>query len=96
MPTYEYHCPKCKARYELRQGFSAETTHTCEACGKGTAKRVLHAPRVHFKGSGFYVTDSRSKSSAMSDSPPTESAGSDSSKTSADSTPAVTSEAAGS
>ncbi len=69
MPTYEYHCPRCKASYELRQGFDAETTHTCEECGKGTAKRVLHAPPVVFKGSGWYVTDSRNKSSAVTDSP---------------------------
>lgn len=64
MPTYEYHCPACKATYELRQSFSAETTHTCEECGKGTAKRVLHAPPVVFKGGGWYVTDSRSKNPA--------------------------------
>ena len=44
MPTYEYQCNSCKAVYELRQGFDAETTHKCEECGKGTAKRVLHAP----------------------------------------------------
>ncbi|HQW51590.1 MAG TPA: zinc ribbon domain-containing protein [Tepidiformaceae bacterium] len=69
MPTYEYHCPRCKASYELRQGFDAETTHTCEECGKGTAKRVLHAPPVVFKGSGWYVTDSRNKSSAVTDTP---------------------------
>ena len=62
MPTYEYACPKCKKNYEIRESFSAETTHTCQECGKGIAKRVLHAPRVHFKGSGFYVTDSKSKS----------------------------------
>jgi putative FmdB family regulatory protein len=68
LPTYEYHCPSCKATYELRQGFDAETTHTCEECGNGTAKRVLHAPPVVFKGSGWYVTDSRSKSSAVTDS----------------------------
>lgn len=71
MPTYEYHCPKCKSTYDLRQGFDAETTHACENCGKGVAKRVLHAPKVFFKGSGFYVTDSKSKSSAaVSDSVP--------------------------
>jgi len=69
LPTYEYHCPRCKASYELRQGFDAETTHTCEECGKGTAKRVLHAPPVVFKGSGWYVTDSRNKSSAVTDTP---------------------------
>lgn len=69
LPTYEYHCPSCKATYELRQGFDAETTHICEECGNGTAKRVLHAPPVVFKGSGWYVTDSRNKSSAVTDSP---------------------------
>lgn len=68
MPTYEYHCPKCKATYELRQGFDAETTQKCEECGKGTAKRVLHAPPVVFKGSGWYVTDSKGKSTATTES----------------------------
>lgn len=68
LPTYEYHCPSCKATYELRQGFDAETTHTCEECGEGTAKRVLHAPPIVFKGSGWYVTDSRNKTSALTDS----------------------------
>jgi putative FmdB family regulatory protein len=68
LPTYEYHCPACDARYELRQGFDAPTTHTCEECGKGTAKRVLHAPPIVFKGSGWYITDSRNKQSALSDS----------------------------
>lgn len=65
MPTYEYHCPACKATYELRQSFSAEVTHACEECGRGTAKRVLHAPRVVFKGSGWYVKDSASKNPAL-------------------------------
>ena len=68
MPTYEYQCNACKAVYELRQGFDAETTHKCEECGKGTAKRVLHAPPVVFKGSGWYATDSRNQSSAVTDS----------------------------
>lgn len=68
MPTYEYHCAACGSTYELRQSFSAETTHTCEECGNGTAKRVLHAPPVVFKGSGWYVTDSRGKNSTLMDS----------------------------
>lgn len=67
MPTYEYQCNECHAVYDLQQSFSAETTHTCEECGKGTAKRVLHAPRVVFKGSGWYATDSRKANSAISD-----------------------------
>jgi len=68
LPTYEYHCPACDATYELRQGFDAPTTHPCEECGKGTAKRVLHAPPIVFKGSGWYITDSRNKLSAVNDS----------------------------
>ena len=68
MPTYEYACARCNASYDLRESFSAETTHRCEHCQKGTAKRVLHAPSVVFKGSGWYVTDSKSKKAAASDS----------------------------
>ena len=70
MPTYDYACAKCKATYELREGFDAPTSHRCQECGKGTAKRVLHAPRVVFKGSGWYITDSRQKSTAIRDSEP--------------------------
>lgn len=66
VPTYEYQCNRCKAVYELR-GFDAETTHTCDECGKGTAKRILHAPKVLFKGSGWYVTDSKGKNTAASE-----------------------------
>jgi putative FmdB family regulatory protein len=67
MPTYDYNCTKCKATYEVREGFDAAVSHTCQECGKGTAKRLLTAPRIVFKGSGWYATDSRSKSSAASD-----------------------------
>ncbi len=67
MPTYDYRCDTCKKTYELRESFSAPMEHTCEQCGKGTAKRQLSAPRIVFKGSGFYATDSRSKTSAVAD-----------------------------
>lgn len=69
MPTYDYSCPRCKAMYELREGFDAPTTQTCQECGKATAKRVLTAPRIVFKGSGWYATDSRSKTTAIADTP---------------------------
>jgi putative FmdB family regulatory protein len=92
VPTYDYHCSSCNATYELRQGFDAAIEHLCEECKKGTAKRVLHAPRVLFKGSGFYVTDSKSKSSAGTvDSPSSSSDSKSESKT-----PAATETAASS
>ncbi len=58
MPTYEYRCPDCHNAYEKREGFEAPALQECPTCG-GTARRVLHAAPVVFKGSGFYVTDSR-------------------------------------
>ena len=63
MPTYDYACDTCKKAYELREAFTAESTHACKKCGKGTAKRQLTAPAIVFKGSGFYVTDSSKSSS---------------------------------
>lgn len=76
MPIYEYRCEACGATYDLQQSFSAATTHTCERCGEGTAKRRLHPPVVVFKGSGFYATDSRKSTTATSDSPPSSSSSS--------------------
>ncbi len=58
MPTYEYRCPDCAHQYEKREGFDAPAAQKCPQCG-GTAQRVIHAPPIVFKGSGFYVTDSR-------------------------------------
>lgn len=72
MPNYEYRCDTCKRRYELREGFDAEASHTCQRCKKGTAKRILHAPTVVFKGSGFYVNDSKRSGSSDSSSSSTD------------------------
>jgi putative FmdB family regulatory protein len=58
VPTYEYRCADCQNRYETREGFDAPSLQACPRCG-GRAKRVLFAPPIVFKGSGFYVTDSR-------------------------------------
>ena len=58
MPTYEYACESCGKRYEKREGFDAPARQKCRHCGK-TANRVLFAPPVVFKGSGFYKTDNR-------------------------------------
>ena len=65
MPLYEYSCESCSKRYEKREGFDAPARQKCQHCGK-MAIRVLHAPPIVFKGSGFYKTDSRSSSSAGS------------------------------
>lgn len=55
MPIYEYRCAKGHT-FDTMQRFSDEPLTKCEICG-AAAHRVLHAPAVHFKGSGFYNTD---------------------------------------
>lgn len=59
MPFYEYRCVKGHT-FEVRQSMSDEPLATCEVCG-AEASRVLFAPAIHFKGSGFHNTDYGSK-----------------------------------
>jgi putative FmdB family regulatory protein len=56
MPTYEYRCPDGHS-FELFQRMSDPRPDACEVCGAAPVERVLSAPAVHFKGSGFYSTD---------------------------------------
>jgi putative FmdB family regulatory protein len=55
MPIYEYRCEKGH-RFDVMHSMSDEPVAACEVCGVPVQK-VLHAPAVHFKGSGFYTTD---------------------------------------
>ena len=64
MPTYEYVCQSCGRHVEVFQRFSEDALTTCEVCG-GPLRKVFHPAGIHFKGSGFYATDSR-RSSATS------------------------------
>lgn len=66
MPIYEYQCENesCGIRFERMQSFSADPLADCPTCG-GPVHRVIQPVGVIFKGSGFYVTDNRSKSSTM-------------------------------
>ncbi len=63
MPLYDYKCTSCGNHYELREGFDAPSRQPCPTCGS-EAKRVLHPPPIVFKGSGFYITDSKKGDSA--------------------------------
>jgi len=66
MPIYEYQCLSCKQRFELRQGFYDDTTVECPVC-QGKAHRLFSAVPIVFKGSGFYITDSRNKGTTPKD-----------------------------
>ncbi len=55
MPTYAYRCEDGHT-FEVFQSITDDPVAQCEVCGK-PVERVLFAPAVHFKGSGFYTTD---------------------------------------
>src|SRR5690242_13943833 len=62
MPTYDYRCRKCGHRFELFHSIKDETPKRCPKC-RGRAVRVpAGGAGLLFRGSGFYVTDYRSKS----------------------------------
>jgi putative FmdB family regulatory protein len=56
VPLYEYQCKKCKHKFEKIQKFSDRPIKKCPECGSPVEK-VMHAPNVQFKGTGWYVTD---------------------------------------
>jgi putative FmdB family regulatory protein len=56
MPLYEYQCDKCGDLFEVMQKFSDEPLTRHQKCG-GHVHRLLSAPALQFKGSGWYITD---------------------------------------
>jgi putative FmdB family regulatory protein len=64
MPLYEYECSACGHRFEIIQRFADPPAEACVACGQGPVHKLLSAPAVHFKGTGWYVTDYAKKTGA--------------------------------
>ncbi|MBM31282.1 MAG: FmdB family transcriptional regulator [Chloroflexi bacterium] len=65
MPKYDYKCnnEKCEEIFEVTQSFSDEPIANCIVCGS-SSKRLISKVAVHFKGSGWYSTENRSKSTS--------------------------------
>lgn len=83
MPTYVYRCQQCGTMLERRQSFQDPPLTECEVCS-GELRRVLQPVQVIFKGSGFYSTDYRAKSSTDGE-PKTTSTNGDDKESSSDS-----------
>jgi putative FmdB family regulatory protein len=81
MPIYEYVCRSCDTRFEVKQSFSDAALTVHDGCG-GELRKVFQPAPIVFKGSGWYVTDSRPRPKEESPS-----ASSGSSSTKSDSTP---------
>jgi putative FmdB family regulatory protein len=56
MPIYEYKCAACEGVFEIKQSFADAALTTHEGCG-GAVHRLISAPALQFKGSGWYITD---------------------------------------
>ena len=64
MPTYEYECTRCSHVFEEFKPISAPPRERCPKC-RGKVERLISGGLgMHFKGSGFYVNDSRGGKSA--------------------------------
>ena len=62
MPTYQYKCPSCGYEFEEFQKMSDPPIEICPNCKGHTHRIVSGGIGFLFKGSGFYITDYRSKS----------------------------------
>jgi putative FmdB family regulatory protein len=71
MPLYDYKCTSCGKVTEVRHGFNESHTDPCPACGE-KVQRVFSAAPIVFKGSGYYVTDSRKSSAPAVNNPASE------------------------
>ncbi len=58
MPIYEFVCGECGYEFEKIQSFSASTP-VCASCGADNVERQMGKPAIHFKGSGWYINDSK-------------------------------------
>jgi putative FmdB family regulatory protein len=58
MPLYEYVCDTCGYSFERLQSFHDAPVAQCPSCGS-PVRRVISPVGVIFKGSGWYITDSK-------------------------------------
>ena len=63
MPIYEYRCSACGHQEEFLQRVSEPPLTECPVCRKPTFNKLLSAAGFQLKGSGWYATDFKNKSS---------------------------------
>jgi putative FmdB family regulatory protein len=77
MPLHEYECEACGHRFEAIQKFSDAPLEVCPQCS-GKVRKLVSAPAIQFKGSGWYITDyARKESGSKGESAAKDGSGSD-------------------
>lgn len=60
MPTFDFRCKKCSAVFEKTVVFGVKAKPTCPSCDSKSTEKMMTPPMgIHFKGKGFYKTDSK-------------------------------------
>lgn len=65
MPTYVYACDTCGKQFEQFQSMKDDALTVCVCGQEGAVRRVVQPVGIVFKGSGWYITDSRKGDSAL-------------------------------
>ena len=60
MPNYDFSCEACGHEFQKLLPMGTKEA-PCLLCS-GTAQKQISAPHISFRGSGFYVNDSRDSS----------------------------------
>ncbi len=68
MPAYDFRCKTCRHTFEVVRAPGDTAPPECPECG-GETRRVFTPVGVHFKGAGFYNTDSKGTKSAQASKP---------------------------
>jgi putative FmdB family regulatory protein len=66
MPTFDFACKKCEHVFEFTRPFGSKELPPCPKCGSKKTEKLLSPPAVHFKGAGWYKTDSGGKAASTS------------------------------
>lgn len=61
MPTFDFKCHDCNHQFEhlALPGTKKPLQLDCPSCKSTKVQKLLSVPNVQFKGSGFYVNDSK-------------------------------------
>lgn len=59
MPLYTYRCQNCGSVFDHQQRMTDPALNECIVCQSNGVRRLVKNVGIVFKGSGFYVNDSR-------------------------------------
>ena len=71
MPIYEYQCQQCGHLCEFIQKSNDPAITECPKCNNQQLKKMISATRFQLKGTGWYETDFKSKSTKENETSPT-------------------------